>query len=254
MARKHILIPMHIWELEDLSVTERLVASIIHGYTEQGKPCFMTNTGLSKLLRVSRRTVSAAVNKLIDEGYVEPLEGGSKRTLGWKLASRGGGSNCTGGWKPASNRNTESIIDFNTEHNMNEEMKEGERKPLHWQQVRDYFQQLNDQERTNNRSHCEPWAQDFFTYYDARGWKNKHGDISKWRPVALAWYRRCAKNVPQRAVKRFDAVKVRDDIRWHRRRYEGYERNDKPMQAHAELVAIRRLEAQLEEHGYAIDA
>lgn len=249
MARKHILVPLHIWNLEGLNVTERLVASIIHGYTEQGKPCFMTNTGLSKLLRVSRRTVSAAVNKLIDEGYVEPLEGGSKRTLGWKLASKGGGSNCTGGWKPASNRNTDINTHSNTDINRMHDLKDSEKQPAHWQQVRDYFLHLNDKDGTRNEQHCVPWAQDFHTYYEARSWRNKHGDITKWRPVALAWYRRSAKNVPQRAVVKVDAVQIRRDIEWHRKRYDMYERQDKQRQAHAELAAIQRLQHKLNQHG-----
>jgi len=45
MARKHIILPLHIWNLEGLNVTERLVGSVIYGYSEHGKPCFMTNTG-----------------------------------------------------------------------------------------------------------------------------------------------------------------------------------------------------------------
>ena len=35
-------------------------------------------------------------------------------------------------------------------------------------------------------------AQSFFEYYDSREWKNKHGDITKWRPVATAWFNRSA--------------------------------------------------------------
>lgn len=256
MARKHILLPLHIWNIEDLNVTERLVASVIYGYTKQGKPCFMTNTGLAKLLHVSPRTVSAAVNRLIDEGYVEPLEDGKRRTLGWKNllggveeSSRGGRSQLLGGVEKSSTRNREHNRDLSKEHNMNDEIREGERRPLHWQQVRDYFLHLNDQERTQYGSHCQPWARDFFTYYEARGWKNKHGDITKWRPVALAWYRRSLKNVPQRAVKQVDVVQIRRDIDWHRKRYETYERQDKASQAHAELNAIKRLEQQLNNHG-----
>lgn len=256
MARKHILLPLHIWNIEELSVTERLIASVIYGYSEQGKPCFMTNTGFSKLLHVSKRTASAAVNRLIDEGYVEPLEDGKRRSLGWKNllggvadSARGGRSQLLGGVAKSSTRNTESIDKSITEHNMNDEIREGEKKPLHWQQVRDYFLHLNDQERTRYGSHCASWARDFYTYYEARGWKNKHGDITKWRPVALAWYRRSLKNVPQRAVQKVDTVQIRRDIEWHRRRYETYEKQDKARQAHAELNAIQRLEDKLKQHG-----
>lgn len=261
MARRHIILPLHIWNLEGLSVTERLVASVIHGYTEQGKPCFMTNTGFSKLLHVSKRTASAAVNTLIDEGYVEPLEDGKRRSLRWKNllggvadSARGGRSQLLGGVAKTSIRNTEHIDKSITEHNMNEGMREEERKPIHWQQVRDYFKHINTKERTRHQGHCEAWAKDFYTYYDSREWQNKHGAITKWRPVALAWYRRNAEKVPHRPVPTFDAEKARADIRWHRRRYEMYERQDKGEQAHRELNAIARLQQQLKQNGHALDA
>ena len=244
MARQYIIVPLDIWQLEGLSVTERLVASVVYGYTEQGNPCFMTNTGFSKLLRVSPRTISAAVNKLIDGGYIEALEGGNNRRLGWKLASRGGRSHLLGGWKLPSTRNTEHNEDSKNIHNrMN--TREDDKRPLHWQQVRDYFLHLDDSEHGRNRQHCIPWARDFFTYYDARGWQNKNGAITAWRPVALAWYRRSEKNVPQRATPRRDDEQLRGDLRWHRRRYENYERNDKPRQAHSELQSIKAIEAEL---------
>ena len=81
MPRKNIIVPMHVWQLEDLNVTERLVASVVYGYSEQGNPCFMTNTGFSKLLRVSKRTAQRAVNTLLDKGYLEALEGRQQRQL-----------------------------------------------------------------------------------------------------------------------------------------------------------------------------
>lgn len=227
MARKHILIPMHIWDMEELSVTERLVASVIYGFTEHNKPCFMTNTGLSELLHVSRRTVSASVCNLIEQGHVLADRHGSKRTLTWK-------KHYTEVEESATSHRSQLptvIHNYNTQLNTNHNgMMEEEKKPIHWQQVRDYFTWINDKERSNNRGHVVSWAQDFYTYYDARGWKNKHGDITRWKPVAEAWYRRSAKNVPQRAVQRRDEEQVRQDIAWHRRRAEAWS-ND-PQKAH----------------------
>ena len=250
MARKHIILPMHIWQIEDLSVTERLVASVVYGYTEHGRPCFMTNTGLSKLLRVSRRTISTAVNSLIDKGYIEAAGGGSKRTLTWKILHGGveaiahpSGKNLL----PVIHKNNNNL---NTEViSMNEEIKEGERKPLHWQQVRDYFIQLDDQRRNQYRGHCVPWAQEFYSYYDAREWRTKQGAIDKWRPVALAWFKRSADKVPQRAVKQLDIEALQRDLKWHQRRLEGYEARGKAGLAHKEARAIHHIEQQLLQHG-----
>lgn len=253
MARKHILLPMHIWNIKELSVTERLVASVIYGYTEQGKACFMTNTGLSKLLHVSQRTVSAAVNKLIDEGYVEALDDAKRRSLGWKNLlggvediSRGGRSQLLGGVEKSSIRNTDINTDSNTEHNMNDEILTRERKPDDWQQVRDYFVWVNNNQDTRYESHLQTWARDFFAYYEARSWKTKHGPITKWRGVALAWFKRSAERVPQRAMQKRDAEQIRSDIRWHEKRYALYDKQDKEEQAHRELRAIQRLQQELD--------
>ena len=246
MARKHILIPMHIWDMEELSVTERLVASVIHGFSEHDKPCFMTNTGLSELLHVSRRTVSASVCNLIEKGYVVAERHGSKRTLTWKKLHTEVEESAT------SHRSQLPTVIHNhnpkpnTEHNKMDDLK----KPFHWQQVRDYFRWINDNERTQHGSHLVSWAQDFYTYYDARGWKNKNGDITRWKPVAQAWYRRNAKNVPQRAVQRRDEEQVRRDIAWHRRRAEAWSNDpQKEHLAEGERRYADHLEATLMQGG-----
>lgn len=226
MPRKHILIPMHIWELEDTNVTERLVASVVYGYTKQGNPCFMTNTGFAKLLRISKRSAQRAVNALLDKGHLEAVEGSQTRHLTCRLCLGGVDTSVQGGETPVSTRNKELNRDSKEEHNRMDDLK----KPFHWQQVRDYFRWINDNERTQHGSHLVSWAQDFYTYYDARGWKNKNGDITRWKPVAQAWYRRNAKNVPQRAVQRRDEEQVRQDIAWHRRRAQAWS-ND-PQKAH----------------------
>ena len=243
MPRKHIILPMHIWDMTDLNVTERLVGSVIHGYSEHGKPCFMTNTGLSKLLHVSRRTVSAAVCRLIDDGLVEAQRDGSKRTLTWKQLHRGLEESAT----PLRSQLPTVIHNHNTELNTNlNGMMEEEKKPLHWQQVRDYFTWMNDKERGNNSNHVVSWAKDFFTYYDARNWRNKHGAITRWKPVAEAWYRRSAKNTPQRAVARRDDEQLRSDIRWHKKRAEAYSKNpEKQHLAKEELLHAQQLEHKL---------
>ena len=248
MPRKHIILPMHIWTIEDLSVTERLVGSVVYGYTEHGKQCFMTNTGLSKLLRVSRRTVSTAVNSLIDKGYIEESGGGRKRTLRWKqlhgeveAIDHPSGKNLL----PVIHKNN---TDLNTYSNkMNEEMKEWEKTPKRWEDVRDYFTRLNDLEGTNYGTHVSVWAKEMFSYYEARGWKTKQGEVKAWRGVAQAWYRRSAKRVPQRAVQKRDNEQIRRDIKWHQRRLDNYLAEERRDLAYKESQAIRQLTNQLNE-------
>ena len=250
MAREYIKVPLEIWQIEELNVTERLTASIIHGYTEHSKICFMTNTGFSKLLRVSPRTISAAVNRLIDLGYVEALGGGSKRQLGWKLASMGVEADCVGGWKPASTRNNKiNSKPIRTYIEMNEEIRENEKKPETWQEVRNCFTDLDDKQGGAYRSHLVAWAQSFYEYYDSRGWKNKHGAITKWRPVAVAWFNRSAEKAPRRAVRQVDVEALRRDLKWHQRRLDGYELRGKQDLVLKEARAIHGIEQQLLQHG-----
>ena len=246
MPRKHIIVPIHIWDRTELNVTERLVASVIYGYSEHGKLCFMTNTGLAKLLHVSRRTVSAAVCKLINDGLVDAQRHGSKRTLTWKQLHRDVEESAT----PLRSQLPTVIHNLNTEPNTEHNKMEEEKRPIHWQQVRDYFTWINDKERGNNSSHVVSWAKDFFTYYDARNWRNKHGAITRWKPVAEAWYRRSVKNVPQRAVARRDDEQLRSDIRWHKKRAAAYSKNpDKAHLAQQELLHAQQLEHKLLEGG-----
>ena len=248
MPRKHIILPMHIWTIEDLSVTERLVASVVYGYSEHGKQCFMTNTGLSKLLRVSRRTVSKAVNDLIDKGYIEESGGGRKRTLGWKQMHGGVEANAHLSAKnllPVIHKNNTNLNTYS--NTMNEEMKESVKTPKRWEDVRDYFTRLNDLEGTNYGSHATVWAKEFYAYYEASGWKTKQGDIKVWRGVAQAWYRRSVKRVPQRAVQKRDQEQIRRDIKWHQRRLDNYRAEEKHSLAEKESNAIRQLNNQLNE-------
>tara|TARA_R100000654_G_scaffold34171_1_gene59604 strand:+ start:8399 stop:9115 length:717 start_codon:yes stop_codon:yes gene_type:complete len=233
---------MHIWQLSDINVTERLVASIVYGFTDQGKPCFMTNTGFSELLRISKRSAQRAVNSLIEKGHLEHVEGRQQRQLMCRVCLGGVDTSVQGGESPVSIRNIYMNKEPNKEHNKMEE----EKKPIHWQQVRDYFTWINDKERGNNSSHVISWAKDFFTYYDARNWRNKNGAITRWKPVAEAWYRRSAKKVPQRAVINRDDVQLRSDIRWHRKRAAAYSKN--PEKAHlvkGELLHAQQLEEKL---------
>jgi len=133
MARKHIIVPLHIWNNTELSVTERLIASVVHGYTEHGKPCFMTNTGFSELLHISKRTASRAVSTLLEKGLLEDEGGGHRRHLRWTPVSRGGRHQCLGGWTPVSTRNNKRVIQSpNTESIMNDEIKEAEKQPQGW--------------------------------------------------------------------------------------------------------------------------
>jgi hypothetical protein len=260
MARTQIIIPLVIWNIEELNVTERLVCSVVYGYTKQGKPCFMTNKGLGKLLRVSNRTISAAVNKLIDGEYIEALDLDHRRQLAWKKpakgveeSSRGGGSQLLGGVEVSSRGGGSQLLpvieninrDLNKDHIMNGEIKENEKKPATWQEVRDYLATINAKDGQQNTAHLVAWAQDFMTYYSARNWTTKHGAIDKWRPVALAWYKRSAERVPQRAVKRVDYDALRRDLKWHQRRLDNYIAEERRDLAYKEVRAIQAIKHHL---------
>jgi len=251
MPRKNIIIPMQIWEIEELNVTERLLASVVYGYTQNGKPCFMTNTGFAKLLKVSKRTAQRAVNTLLEKGYLEALEGSQRRHLKCHGCLGGVDTSVQGGETPVSTRNNKLNRDFNNNLNkMNGEIRKEIRRPSTWQQVRDYFREISTDDRYDYSPHIMMWAKDFYSYYDSRGWKTKTGDITMWRPVALAWFRRSAVKVPQRAVQKpADLEALTRDLRWHQRRLENYEAAGKQDLVLREAKALAYVEQQIKQHG-----
>ena len=248
MPRKHIIVPLDIWYLEDINVTERLVASVVYGYTKQGNPCFMTNTGFSKLLRISKRTAQRAVNVLLEKGYLEAVEGSQQRHLKCRSCLGGVDTSVQGGESPVSIRNIESNKELNHKTNkMNSEIIDLGKRASRWQDIRDYFVRLNDLEGTNYHQQVAAWAKECFTYYEARDWKTKQGEIKQWRPIAQAWYRRASQRVPQRAVQRRDEVQLREDLRWHQRRLDNYLEQGRRDLAYKESMAIKHINDQLNE-------
>ena len=257
MPRKQIIIPMDIWNLDDLNVTDKLVASVVFGYTRQGKPCFMTNPGFSKLLHVSKRTISASVNRLIDGGYIEALALDHRRQLAWKRveeSAREGRSQLLGRVAKSAREGRSQLppviktlkSNLNKDLNMNGEIRDLEKTPASWEDVRDYFRALDGMDWNEQFStHVVAWAKDFFSYYDSRGWQNKHGAITKWRPVALAWFKRNATKVPRKAVKRVDYDALRRDLKWHQRRLDNYLADERRDLAYKESRAIEAIKQQL---------
>lgn len=68
--REYIVIPVEIWENEDLSKMEMLLYSEIESFSRQGE-CFASNEHFAKFLRISKDRVSKLLTSLKRKGYIE---------------------------------------------------------------------------------------------------------------------------------------------------------------------------------------
>ena len=67
---KYIVVPIEIWEDKELSWNEKALLIEIDSYTKKGKPCFISNEYISKLLNVNETNASKSLSRLIKKGYV----------------------------------------------------------------------------------------------------------------------------------------------------------------------------------------
>jgi hypothetical protein len=68
--REYIIVPVEIWEDENLSKTEMLLYSEIDSFSRYGE-CFASNEHFSKYLRVSKDRVSKLLTSLRRKGYID---------------------------------------------------------------------------------------------------------------------------------------------------------------------------------------
>ena len=71
MQYKFIAIPESIATSKELSSSEKLVAGVIIGLINNTGKCYATNYWIAKQVDVTSRTVSSAVTKLFDMGYLK---------------------------------------------------------------------------------------------------------------------------------------------------------------------------------------
>lgn len=66
----YVVVPIEIWEAENLTWSERVLLIEIHQHTGHEHDCFMSNAYIAHLLDISERKASKLLNSLIKKGYV----------------------------------------------------------------------------------------------------------------------------------------------------------------------------------------
>lgn len=67
---KYINVPLHILELENICLAEKLILSFFWGLKSNNKPIYCSNKHLSTLLKVSTRTIQRHLSSLESKGYI----------------------------------------------------------------------------------------------------------------------------------------------------------------------------------------
>ncbi|MBR1725312.1 MAG: helix-turn-helix domain-containing protein [Muribaculaceae bacterium] len=66
----YVVVPIEIWEAENLSWSERVLLVEIDRHTRNGRDCFMSNAYIAHFLNTSEKNASKLLNSLIKKGYV----------------------------------------------------------------------------------------------------------------------------------------------------------------------------------------
>lgn len=251
--RKNIVIPMDIWELDGYSFSERIVLAEIASFTRKGLPCFATNAHFAELLDMSERNIQRKLQKL-EKGFLisvryEEVEGKTRRIL-TALHHDKSVTPTTTEVSPLPRQNCHPPHDktvtrtISSTISMNESTTKGSSLGTDYETVARYFVALAADNHVTTTA-AQQIARQFIDYYEAREWRTQRGPITEWKPVALAWWRKAAARIPQRAVKRKRMEEeVRRDIKWHQRRMESYAET-KPHLVEAEKRAIETLKREL---------
>ena len=66
----YVVVPIEIWEAENLSWSERVLLVEIDRHTRHGRDCFISNAHIAHFLNTSEKNASKLLNSLIKKGYV----------------------------------------------------------------------------------------------------------------------------------------------------------------------------------------
>lgn len=190
---KGIWIPIEIWQDKSLSWNEKILLMEIDSFTSKGHECYISNEYIADLLGVTERSASRLLSHLLDSGLIRVVKfDGRKRYVEstisfqaeWTQMSMQGGQS-----RPHTNNN-EYI-------NNTLSIKEGSsrfQKPT-IEEIRKYCQE----------SRLDVDAEQFFNFYESKGWVIGKSPMKSWRAAVCTWSRR-QKETPQRKREKKESV------------------------------------------------
>lgn len=114
---KEVLIPKEILNSSDLSLNEKVLLSIIIELSDKDNQCVASNKQLSKILNISKTSVSTGISKLINLGYLKPISfNGRQRILEYASAIKKKKSSNSNNYiyikQPTINLENKDCLDF----------------------------------------------------------------------------------------------------------------------------------------------
>lgn len=125
---KGVWIPRVVWLDERLNMLEKGILAEIDSLDMSDSGCFASNKYIADFCQCSERTVTSAISKMVELGYLESkLSNGGQRILRSRLAkfARQGRKNCEAGSQNLRHSNTSNKTNNNTESKKKESKKAG---------------------------------------------------------------------------------------------------------------------------------
>ena len=181
---KGIWIPIEIWQDRSLSWNEKILLMEIDSFTSRGHECFISNEYIANLLGVTDRCARKYLSHLMDAGYVRMVRfDGRQRFVESTIQIRAERNDCSmQGGQSVPHTETNENIDINSLYKGSSRFQ----KPT-IEEIRQYCLEKE----------LDVDAEQFFLFYESKGWVIGKSPMKSWRAAVCTWSRR-QKETPQR--------------------------------------------------------
>lgn len=183
---KGVWIPAEIWLDARLTLVEKALYAEIDSFSGNGKTFHKANETIQLEYGVSRPTISKAIKKLTDLGFIEAAFDGRTRHLVVQADRKiftGSRKNSFGQQEKNLRAEGKNSTSTNTiERTVDNTSKKRGARPKGLEEVLESFKEVGAEESE---------ALAFFDYYEANGWtQGRNKPIKDWKAAARGWIRR----------------------------------------------------------------
>jgi len=183
---KGVWIPAEIWLDARLTLVEKALYAEIDSFSGNGKTFHKANETIQLEYGVSRPTISKAIKKMTDLGFIEASFDGRTRHLTVQADRKiftGRGKESFGQQEKNLRAEGKNSTSTNTiERTIDNTSKKRGARPKDLEEVLESFQEVGAEESE---------ALAFFDYYEANGWtQGRNKPIKDWKAAARGWIRR----------------------------------------------------------------
>lgn len=183
---KGVWIPAEIWLDARLTLVEKALYAEIDSFSGNGKTFHKANETIQLEYGVSRPTISKAIKKLTDFGFIEAAFDGRTRHLTVQADRKiftGRGKEYFGQQEKNLRAEGKNSTSTNTiERTVDNTSKKRGARPKGLEEVLESFKEVGAEESE---------ALAFFDYYEANGWtQGRNKPIKDWKAAARGWIRR----------------------------------------------------------------